>query len=167
MSRVLPVPSTRPSARYSDRAADAASGHTKLNVVLWTVQSILMLEFLFTGSSKLLMPTDLLAAQAPVPVEIVRVIGLFEVAGAAGMILPGLLRIRTALTPLAAACLVVLMVGATVLTPIMVGSEILLMLIPLATGLLAAFVGYARWRVVPLRSKTASPATTSVAVLAH
>ena len=86
------------------------------------------------------------------PVEIVRVIGLFEVAGALGMILPGLLRIRTGLTPLAAACLVVLMIGATILTPMMVGSEILLMLIPLVTGLLAACVAYARWRVVPLRS---------------
>ena len=56
------------------------------------------------------------------------------------MILPGLLRIRPGLTPPAAAGLVVIMSGATVLTPAV--GEVALVLIPLVVGLLSAFVAY-------------------------
>jgi hypothetical protein len=46
----------------------------------------------------------------------IRFIGVAEVCGAAGLILPWLMRIRPALTPLAAAGLVIIMAGATVIT---------------------------------------------------
>ncbi|MBI3940435.1 MAG: DoxX family protein, partial [Acidobacteria bacterium] len=77
----------------------------------------------------------------------VRFIGVAEVLGAIGLILPGLLRIRPGLTPLAAAGLGVIMVGATVLT--LAGGEIALALIPPGVGLLSAFVAYGRWRLGP------------------
>ena len=63
--------------------------------------------------------------------------------GAIGLILPGLLRMRPGLTPLAAAGLVIIMIGATVLT--LAGGDIALALIPLLVGLLSAFVAYGRW----------------------
>jgi hypothetical protein len=75
-----------------------------------------------------------------------------EVLGALGLILPGLLGIRTGLTPLAAAGLVIIMTGATVLT--VASGELALALIPLVVGLLSAFVAYGRWRLAPHRGST-------------
>ncbi|HLJ61012.1 MAG TPA: DoxX family protein [bacterium] len=115
--------------------------------VLWTVQGLLALLFLFTSGIKLVMPLDALTQQMPLPGLFVRFIGVAEVLGALGLILPGLLRIRTSLTPLAAAGLVMVMLGATVFTLASGGGP--LVLIPLAVGLLAAFVAYGRWRLVP------------------
>ena len=65
--------------------------------------------------------------------------------GAIGLILPGLLRIRTSLTPLAAAGLVIIMIGATALT--FVADGVGAAIVPLVVGLLAAFVAYGRWRL--------------------
>ncbi len=62
--------------------------------------------------------------------------------------LPGLLRIRPGLTPLAAAGLVIIMVGAVWVN--LTYAEATLALIPLVVGILAAFVAYSRWRVAPL-----------------
>jgi len=73
-------------------------------------------------------------------------IGVCEVLGGLGLVLPGLLRIRPGLTPLAAAGLVVIMIGATVVS-IPMGAVAAL---PLVVGILAAFVAYGRWRVAPL-----------------
>ena len=72
--------------------------------------------------------------------------------GAIGLILPGLLRIRPGLTPLAAAGLVLIMIGATVITLATMGPATAL--IPLVVGLLAAFVAYGRWRLAPLRGSS-------------
>jgi hypothetical protein len=63
-----------------------------------------------------------------------------EVLGAIGLILPGLLGIRPGLTPFAAAGLVIIMIGATVVT--LAGGDVALALIPLVVGLLSAFVAY-------------------------
>ncbi len=70
-----------------------------------------------------------------------------EVLGAIGLILPGLLRIRPDLTPLAAVGLVIIMIGATALT-LAVG-DVVPALIPLGVGLLLVFVAYGRWRLAP------------------
>jgi len=80
-----------------------------------------------------------------------RFIGVSETLGGLGLILPGLLRIQPGLTPLAAAGLVIIMIGATVVT--LMGGAVSPALIPLVVGLLAAFVAYGRWRVAPLRGR--------------
>src|SRR5918911_4144769 len=92
---------------------------TKRTYALWTIQGLLALIFLFAGGMKLAMSGEELAAAMtlPLPVLFVRFIGVCEVLGALGLVLPGVLRIRTALTPLAAQGLVLLMVGATMFTP--------------------------------------------------
>jgi len=76
-------------------------------------------------------------------------------AGGLGLILPGLLGILPGLTPLAAACLVIIMIGATVITATTMGVG--MALIPLAVGLLAAFVAYGRWRLTPLAERASRP----------
>src|SRR5437762_10843546 len=90
--------------------------------------------------------------QIVLPGLFVRFIGVCEVLGALGLILPGLLRIRPDLTPLAAAGLVIIMIGAVVTT--LATMDAVLALIPLVVGLLAAFVAYGRWRLAPLRGSS-------------
>lgn len=63
--------------------------------------------------------------------------------GAIGLILPGLLRIHAELTPLAAAGLTIIMIGATVVT--VMGGTIAPALAPLVIGVLAASVAYGQW----------------------
>ncbi len=132
-----------------------------MNRALWTVQGLLAALFLFAGGVKLAMPLEELVAQSGLPGALILFIGMAEVLGALGVILPGLLRIRPGLTPQAAAGLVLIMTGATVLTAAGVGGgDAVGALFPLAVGLLAAFVAYGRWRLAShpsvLRSVDAS-----------
>ena len=115
-----------------------------MNVALWIAQALLAVIFLFAGGMKLVMPIEELTAQMAMPGLLVRFIGIVEVLGGLGVILPWLTGIRPGLTPLAAAGLVIIMIGATVVT-LMIGS-IAMALIPIVVGLLAAFVAYGRWR---------------------
>jgi hypothetical protein len=133
--------------------ASPRAASRKLSTTLWILQSILAVIFLMSGAVKLLTPADVMAAQSPLPLVLVRFIATCEVAGAVGMLLPGLLRIRPSLTPLAAVGMVVLMIGATVLTPIMISTDPVMALIPATVGVVAAFVAYARLRLAPLRSR--------------
>src|SRR5579884_1424437 len=116
----------------------------KLTFILWTVQVLLALLFLFAGSMKLILPIEMMTAQSPIvlPGLFLRFIGIAECAGALGLILPGLLRIRRGLTPLAAYGLIIIMIGATTITLFSMG--ITPALFPLIVGLLLVFIAYGR-----------------------
>ena len=120
-----------------------------MNVALWIVQGLLALLFLWAGGIKLLLPIEEMTKQMSVPLPglFLRFIAVCEVLGALGLILPGLLGIRPGLTPLAAAGLVIIMIGATVST--LATGSIAMALFPLVVGLLSAFVAYGRWRLAP------------------
>jgi DoxX-like family len=121
-----------------------------MTYALWIVQALLALIFVFSGGTKLVLPLEMLTEQTPLLGWFVRFLGVSEVLGAIGLILPGLLGIRPGLTPLAAAGLVTIMIGATVLTWAgVVPGGVALALIPLVVGLLSAFVAYGRWRLAP------------------
>jgi hypothetical protein len=122
---------------------------------LWTVQGLLALLFLGAGGVKLVLPLEQLTGPIPLPGLFIRFIGVAEVLGAIGLILPGLLSIRPGLTPLAAAGLVIIMIGATVIT--LVGGDVAAALISLVVGVLAAFVAYGRWRLAPSGSVPGPP----------
>jgi DoxX-like family len=124
-----------------------------MNIVLWIVQVLLAALFGFAGSMKWIMSVEAMNAQSPIqlPGLLLHFIGTCEVLGALGLILPGLLRIRTGLTPLAAAGLTIIVIGATVIT--IMGGQIPGAALPFVAALLAAFVAYFRWRVVPLRGR--------------
>jgi hypothetical protein len=144
----------RPARLQQAAARTRRTSSRKLSIGLWTLQVLLAALFLLTGSMKAFMPADVLAAQTPLPIAVVRFIGLCELAGALGLLLPGLLRVAPGLTPLAAAGLVVLMVCATILTPILIAPDPVMMLLPATVGVLAAAVGYARLRLAPLRGRS-------------
>ena len=118
-----------------------------MHYALWIVQGLLALIFLFSGGMKLVLPLEKLTGPVPLPGFFVRFIGVCEVLGALGLILPGIFRIRPGLTPLAAAGLVIIMIGATVIT--LIGGDLMAAGISLVVGLLAVFVAYGRWRLAP------------------
>jgi hypothetical protein len=117
------------------------------NRVLWTLQVLLAALFLFAGGYKLFAPADQLAAAAPgMPVLFLRFIATMEILGALGLLLPGLFGIKQFLTPLAASGLVIIMIGAVVVTAITV--SVPAALFPLAVGVLATLVALGRGRRV-------------------
>jgi uncharacterized membrane protein YphA (DoxX/SURF4 family) len=118
-----------------------------MNIALWIIQGLLAALFLFTGVVKLVLPIEEMTKQMPMPGLFLRFIGVAEVFGALGLIIPGLTRIQPGLTPLAAAGLVLIMIGATV--TMLASGEIAMSLFPLVVGILAAFVAYGRWRLAP------------------
>jgi uncharacterized membrane protein YfcA len=120
-----------------------------MNIALWIIQVLLALLFLFGGGVKLVLPIEKLAGPIALPGLFLRFIGVCEVLGALGLILPGLLRIRPGLTPLAVGGLVIIMIGATVLS--LTSGEVKSGLFPMVVGILAAFVAYSRWRLAPHR----------------
>lgn len=116
---------------------------TGFNVLLWIIQALLALLFLFAGGMKLIMPIEAMTKQIQVPGLFLRFIGVAEVAGALGLILPGLTHIQPKLTPLAAGGLVIIMIGAVVVT-MMIGPAVQAA-VPLVVGVLAGLVVYGRW----------------------
>src|SRR6266550_3609672 len=114
-----------------------------MSAALWIVQGLLAAIFLFAGGAKLVLPLDQLTGPVALPGLLLRFIGVCEVLGALGLILPGLLRIRTGLTPLAAGGLVIIMIGASVITMRTGGAGAAAM--PLIVGLFAVAVAYGRW----------------------
>ena len=66
--------------------------------------------------------------------------------GGLGLILPWALKIRRELTPIAAACLLIIMAGAVVTSALTV--SVVAALFPLTTGVLVATLGYVRWQQV-------------------
>jgi len=118
-----------------------------MNILLWIIQILLALLFVFSGGMKLVIPADQLQAQAP-PTMIhfsnlfMKFIGVCEVLGGLGLVLPGLFRIAKGLTALAAVGLTIIMIGAVVIS--VMGMGISAGVLPLITGVLCAFVAYER-----------------------
>jgi uncharacterized membrane protein YphA (DoxX/SURF4 family) len=87
-----------------------------LHVALWIVQLLLAAAFGMAGVMKSTQPLDALSPDMAwvrdVPPAMVRFIGIAELAGALGLVLPALTGVKPILTPLAAAGLAVIMVLA-------------------------------------------------------
>ena len=129
-----------------------------LHITLWIAQVILAAMFLMSGFMKLSQPIDQLSKMLPwaaqVPEALVRFIGVAEVLGAVGLILPSLLRIQPKLTPIAALGLAVLMLFAVFFhvsrgeTPA-IGMNFVLIAI-------AAFVAWGRFKKAPIAPKSSN-----------
>ncbi len=131
---------------------DIGRERSTMNVALWIVQGLLAVLFLFAGGAKLVLPLDQMAGPVALPGWFLRFIGVAEVLGALGLVLPGFLRIRPGLIPLAAAGLVIIMIGATIV--MWAGGMVAVALMNLVVTLLAAFVAYGRWRLAPYRDSS-------------
>jgi hypothetical protein len=114
------------------------------NKTLWIIQGLLAFLFLFAGGAKLVIPAADLVKQTPMlSAAFLRFVAVCEVLGAIGLILPTLLRIQPGLTPLAAAGLVIIMIGAVAVT-LMTGG-VAMAIFPFLVGLLLVFVAHGRY----------------------
>lgn len=129
----------------------ARNSARKTHITLWVLQIILGALFLFAGGFKLVAPIAQMTAQLPLPGWFIRFIGVAELAGGLGLILPSLLRIRPQLTPLAAQGLVIIMSGAVGVT---LGLRMPGVAVPAAVGVLAALVAYGRKSLAPIAVRT-------------
>ncbi len=137
---------------YVDTQTVAPATSKRLNVTLWTVQILLALIFAMTGTMKVVQPIAALAGSLPalahVPPALVRFIGIAELLGAAGLILPAATRIAPVLTPVAAGALTLVMLLAS-LVHISRG-EFTALVVPVVVGALCAFVAWGRSRKAPI-----------------
>jgi uncharacterized membrane protein YphA (DoxX/SURF4 family) len=123
-----------------------------MNVVLWIVQALLAAAFILAGSMKAFRPLEQLSKNmrwvSAVPAALVRFVGIAEVLGAIGLILPMVTNIAPGLTIAAAAGLALVQACATVFhlsrnEARMVPGNIVLLL-------LAVFVVIGRVAIVPI-----------------
>ena len=124
-----------------------------MNIVLWILQVLLGVLFVWAGGFKLVVPIATMTSQMPTPMPgwFLRFIGVAELLGGLGLLVPGLLRMRPGLTPLAAAGLVIIMAGATTMT--LAAGAVGPAMFPLVVGLLLVFVAYGRWRLRPVHAQ--------------
>jgi len=151
---MIAMAQTTDPIHFNREAGAEAPPRRALNIVLWIIQVLLALLFIWAGGFKLVATAEQLVGppgSVVLPMAFLRFIGVCELLGGLGLLLPSLLRIKPGLTPLAAAGLVIIMIGAVGIT--LAGGGGAGTLVPAVTGLLAAFVAYGRWRLAPIRSK--------------
>lgn len=126
-----------------------------MRIALWIVQSLLAFAFLAAGFMKASTPIAELATQMAwvevFPAFAVRAIGVAEIAGGLGLILPAVTRIKPVLTPVAAAALAFLMVGGVGTHAFTDG--ITNGIPALVLGSLAAFVAWGRFVKAPIAER--------------
>jgi putative oxidoreductase len=127
-----------------------------MNILLWILQILMALLFLFAGATKFIFNLEEMAKQGPpnqihFPTLFIYFIGVCELLGALGLILPGLFRIKTFLTPLAAVGLAIIMVGVVIVNIIGPGSQYALG--PVVFLLMLLFIAYGRTKLAPIPSR--------------
>ncbi len=134
-----------------------------MKIALWVAQGVLALAFLAAGAMKLALPLADLQASLPwaadVPGALVRLIGLAEVLGALGLVLPAATRVRPRLTPLAAAALALAMALATLFH--LVRGEFSMVPATLVLGAGLAFVAWGRAVRLPVAPRAVAARTPS------
>jgi hypothetical protein len=129
-----------------------------MNITLWVVQVLLAAAFLAHGVMFLFPPADLIEVMnATIPPAFRLFLGVAEVAAAVGLTLPGITRIQPWLVPAAAAGLIIVMIGATILH--IARSEFSSALITALLLVMATFVAYMRWKVMPITPRRAAALT--------
>ncbi len=111
-------------------------------MLLWIAQIALAALFLFAGAVKLRMPAAVLAQFSGLPGAFLKIIAVAEIAGALGLVLPGLFRVARGLTPAAAVGLVTIMAGAVTVTA--AHGPVTQAIMPFVVGILAALVAHGR-----------------------
>lgn len=139
-SRTMSVPSQAERSKGTGKGMSAA---------LWIIQALLAALFVFAGVMKFVMPLDEMVKQTSLPGWFLLFIGVAEIAGGIGLIVPALLRILPFLTQIAGCGLVIIMTGATVLS-LPMGA---VAAFPLLAGVLCGFVVYGRGRLRPIQPR--------------
>jgi uncharacterized membrane protein YphA (DoxX/SURF4 family) len=124
-----------------------------LNIVLWVAQVVLAALYLFVGFMKTTQPIPALAGMMVWPGDVspflVRLVGVAELAGGLGLILPALFRILPGLTPLAAAALSLLQILAMVFHLVR-GEVAEAWPINIVLLVISLFILWGRWKRAPI-----------------
>ncbi len=121
-----------------------------LSVTLWILQGLLGALFMFSGVMKFIMSVEQMTKGTSLTGGFIHFIGVCEILGGIGLILPALLRIMPILTPIAACGLFIIMAGATYIS-LPMGMKAAAF--PAFFGLLLAFVAYGRFVLRPIQPK--------------
>jgi putative oxidoreductase len=133
----------------SSTVSPAAATGRGLRIALWSAQIALAIVFALAGGMKVSTPAAELAKMAPgFPLALLRFIGIAELAGSIGIILPALTRIVPVLTPLASSGFVIVMASAAVLH--LVRGELGELAVVVVLGALACFVAWGRFKRAPI-----------------
>jgi putative oxidoreductase len=127
----------------------------KLNIALWVLQVVLAAMYLMAGYQKAFGDLAVVVTSifwiAYTPAVLVRFIGVSELLGAIGLILPAALRIRPQLTALAAAGLTLIMLLANLMH--IYRGEYFVLPMTIIMFAMAGFVAYGRWKLAPVVAK--------------
>jgi uncharacterized membrane protein YphA (DoxX/SURF4 family) len=124
-----------------------------MNILLWVLQVLLAVAFLAHGWLFLFPPAAMVAMMnATIPPAFRIFLGVAEVLAAVGLTLPGITRILPWLVPCAAAGLMIVMIGATILHT--TRGEISSAITTAILLVLVTFVAYLRWKVHPILPRT-------------
>jgi uncharacterized membrane protein YphA (DoxX/SURF4 family) len=142
-------------SRLQDRGAEKNDNQAKeeiVNILLWVLQVLLAVVFL-AHAVMMLNPPPEIAAQmnASLPRWFSLFIGVAEVLAAVGLTLPGLTRVMPWLISWAAAGIMIVMISATIYH--IARSESSSAAVTLALLIMATFVAYARWRMLPIAAR--------------
>jgi uncharacterized membrane protein YphA (DoxX/SURF4 family) len=125
-----------------------------MNILLWILQVLLALAFLAHGWLFLFPPASVVEQMnASLPRWFQLFLGVAEVLAAVGLTLPGLTRIAPGFVPAAAAGIMIVMISATIFH--FMRGEVSSGFTTLVLLALATFVAYMRWRVAPIRPRSA------------
>jgi uncharacterized membrane protein YphA (DoxX/SURF4 family) len=125
-----------------------------MNIVLWVLQALLAAAFLAHGLLFLFPPADMVELMnATIPPAFRLFLGVAEVLAAVGLTLPAITRVQPWLVSCAAAGLMIVMIGATVLH--IARDEVSSAIITAILLVMATFVAYMRWKVLPILPRTA------------
>lgn len=125
-----------------------------IHITLWVAQIVLAL-FLLTGTVLKFQPIEKISPMMPwagqVPAMVVRLLGIIDLLGAIGLIVPSLLRIKPSLTPWAAIATIALMVCAIIFhisrgEAAVIGANII-------AAFMAGFIAWGRFKKAPITSK--------------
>jgi len=127
-----------------------------LNIALWVIQILLAIGYAIAGAMKITNPISELALEmayaADVPEWFVRSVGVLELAGAVGIILPAALRILTWLTPLTAVCFSLVQIVAIGIHAVY-GETAQFLAFNLILLSMSLFVLWGRWKKLPIQSR--------------
>ena len=127
-----------------------------VNILLWILQILLGVYFIFIGVMHFVIPPglpDMMSWMYELSTGLHVFSGLAEILGGLGLILPGLTKIQTRLTYYAGFGLVLVMIGALVWH--LQRGETQNIMFNVVLAVLAGFVAYGRWRLSPLEDQKA------------
>jgi uncharacterized membrane protein YphA (DoxX/SURF4 family) len=123
-----------------------------MNGLLWVLQFLLAAAFLAHGLLFLFPPASMLELMKPIPTPFRLFLGVAEVLAGVGLTLPGITRIQPWLVSLAAAGIMIIMVGATIFH--LRRGEVSSAITTLILLAMASYVAYMRWKVKPILPRT-------------